>query len=70
MVKKIMISVDEDVLNRVEECANDMGLNRSAFFTMCASEFINARTALPKAREELTASFNELLDALNDKFKK
>lgn len=70
MVKKIMISVDEDVLNRVEECANDMGLNRSAFFTMCASEFINARNALPKAREELMASFNDLFNSMSDKFKK
>lgn len=73
---KIMISVPDDVLEKVTETYKEMGLNRSAFFTMCASEYINARSEAPKirkeiesSRKELEISFGELISALNEKFK-
>lgn len=67
---KIMISVPDDVLKRVEDTAKEVGLNRSAFFTMCASEWMNARNAYPKVRDELSAQINDLMAEVGKKFVK
>lgn len=65
---KIMISVPDDVLKRVEDTSKDMGLNRSAFFTMCASEYINARSMYPKIKDDLNSQFSSLMAEIDKKF--
>lgn len=65
---KIMISVPDDVLKRVEDTSKEMGLNRSAFFTMCASEWINARAVYPKIKDDLNAQFSSLMAEIDKKF--
>lgn len=46
MMAKINISIPDEVLHRVEEASKKLGLSRSAYLTMAASEKMKQEEAL------------------------
>ena len=68
-MKKIMISIDESVLERVDKFVSDNGYNRSTFFTLCANEYMSAKDSYPQVRDDLNKQFADLMSALDKKFK-
>jgi len=57
MAKKIMISVDEELLEEVESYAKRMHLNRSASFSVLCSTALQAQKGLT-ALADLAAAIN------------
>lgn len=59
---RIQISMDEDVLKRIDDFAKSAALSRSAFLSMAALDYINAKEKAPL----ITSAFSSmaaLLDA-------
>lgn len=60
---RIQVSVPDEVLEKIDKVAKDLGVNRSAFLVVAAGEYISAREKAPK----LTAIFSELADTVHKK---
>lgn len=59
---RIQISIDDDVLRRVDAFAKSFALSRSAFLSMAAVEYINAKENEPLIKSAFS-SMAALLDA-------
>lgn len=62
---RLQISMNEDTLERVDLCAKEVGLNRSAFLSMAALDYINAREKAP----QITSAFSQLAALLDARVK-
>lgn len=51
MVKRANISLSDEVMNRVDERAEQMGLNRSAFITVAVNNYFLQEEAMRLAQE-------------------
>lgn len=60
-MKKVQISLDENILDRIDEAANDKGLNRSAFISVACDDYIRAMSK----SEDIKKSFDKLLEGMH-----
>lgn len=60
MVKRLQITLDETLLKRVDECAKEKGLNRSAFISVACDDYIRATTKGAEIRQ----SVDKLLEGM------
>ena len=51
MVKRANISLSDEIMNRVDERALEMGLNRSAFITVAVNNYFLQEEAMRIAQE-------------------
>lgn len=68
MAKKIMISLDENVIERLDSEAKKIGLSRSAFITTALGEYINQREKANDIIQNILSSDN-LIQALKESTK-
>lgn len=61
-MKRINVSLDDKVLNRIDTFSKKVGLNRSALITVATTQYIEAQEQLPDVQEQL----EELKKALNE----
>ena len=59
---RVQISIDDDVLKRVDEFSKKLALSRSAFLSMAAVDYIEAKEKAPLISSAF-ASMASLLDA-------
>ena len=62
---RIQVSMDDDVLKRVEEFAKRAALSRSAFLSMAAVDYINAKEKAPL----ITSAFSSMAALLDARVK-
>lgn len=62
---RIQISMDDDVLKRVDEFAKSAALTRSAFLSMAAIDYINAKEKAPL----ITSAFSSMAALLDARVK-
>ena len=62
---RIQISMDDDVLKRVDEFAKRAALSRSAFLSMAAVDYINAKEKAPL----ITSAFSSMAALLDARVK-
>lgn len=65
MVVRLSISLDENLLPKIDKVARDMGLNRSAFLSVAVNQYITQNEAM-KMMSDMPALL-EKLDELEKK---
>lgn len=65
MVVRLSISIDENLLPKIDNVARDMGLNRSAFLSVAVNQYITQNEAM-KMMTDMPALL-EKLDELEKK---
>lgn len=53
MVRKANISIDSDLMCRIDDHACKLGLNRSQFISMCCAKYLDSEKQLPIVKEVL-----------------
>lgn len=56
---KINISLKKSLLAKIDVCADNLGITRSAFICMCCAQYINAQEGMAKMKD-LVSIMNEL----------
>lgn len=64
-MKRINVSLDENVVERVDNFCKKKGVNRSALITIALDSYISAQEKLP----ELQSQLDELKKALDESMK-
>ncbi len=62
-MKRINVSLDDNVLTRIDKFSKKAGLNRSALITIATTQYIEAQEQLPDVQsqlEELKRALSEL----------
>lgn len=62
-MKRINVSLDDNVLTRIDKFSKKAGLNRSALITVATTQYIEAQEQLPDVQsqlEELKRALSEL----------
>lgn len=62
-MKRINISLDDNVLTRIDKFSKKAGLNRSALITVATTQYIESQEQLPDVQsqlEELKRALSEL----------
>lgn len=59
MIKKVNISINDELLQRIDEYAEKNYTNRSAVFAQSANQFLLAQ-AVPQALGEIALAFNKI----------
>lgn len=62
MQKRLNISIDEEVIEKMDSFAKKKGLSRSALLTVSVNEYLNAQEKLP----EYLAQLDELKKLIDD----
>lgn len=52
-MKRINVSLDDKVLNRIDTFSEKAGLNRSALITVATTQYIEAQEQLPDLQSQL-----------------
>ena len=60
-MKRVQISLDDDVLTRMDAFTSKSGLNRSSLITLATMTYIDAQEAMP----DIQAQLDELKEAIN-----
>lgn len=63
-MKRVNISLEENVLSRMDEFSKRSGLNRSALITVAVNEYLYAQEKIPALQTELD-KLKQALDDLN-----
>jgi len=58
-VAKINISLKPQLLEKIDQFADELGINRSAFICLCCSNYINAQEGMARIKD-LMSIMNEL----------
>lgn len=70
---RVNLSIDSEVLSRIDKYVHENGLTRSAFMTFASDQFIKAKSIEPELKntlENLASSFESLsrkVDEINAK---
>lgn len=62
-MKRVNISLEENVLSRLDDFSKKSGLNRSALITVAVNQYIDAQEKIPTLQNELDKlklAFDEL----------
>lgn len=62
---RVQISIDDDVLRRVDEVSKSMALSRSSFLSMAAMDYISAKEKAPL----ITSAFSSMAVLLDSRVK-
>ena len=65
MTTKVLLTVDEDVLNRIDAFASSLSLSRSAFLCMAAIDYMNAKEKAPL----ITSAFSSMAALIDARVK-
>ena len=60
-MKRVQISLDDDVLTRMDAFTSKSGLNRSSLITLATMTYIDAQEAMP----DIQAQLDELKEAIS-----
>lgn len=67
MTRKVNITLDEEVLDKIDQYADIFGLSRSAFISMACCKFIDAENKAPNMRNVFAEFFRLTGSAINGK---
>lgn len=65
MITKVLVTVDVDVLARIDAFADSLSLSRSAFLSMAAIDYMNAKEKAPL----ITSAFSSLAALIDSRVK-
>jgi len=63
--RKLNLSIDENVADRIEIYAKKFGLSKSSFVTVACKEYIDAQDKIPDLREQIENMLKKLEDLEN-----
>lgn len=63
--KRVQVSIDEDLLDRIDAVSSARGLSRSAYFALACSKLIEAEEVSPIAKKNLADMFSLFSDVLS-----
>lgn len=52
-MKRVQISLDDDVLSRMDTFTREKGLNRSSLITLATMSYIEAQEAMPDLQKQI-----------------
>lgn len=65
---KINISIKRSMFEKIDRYADELGMNRSAFVSMCCAQYINAQEGIIKVQNmiELMKNLNSKIELTQD----